>query len=93
VSIDNDVEERDRGLFKALYQHLLGGSEENHENLGQYRRSSGRDQNPGPPDYEAGTLTTTQRPSVKESGCNSRTIFSMFQQSNSSGDLRFFLSV
>jgi hypothetical protein len=44
--------------FKMLSQHLLGGTEENHENLNQDSQSPGRDLNPGPPEYEAEMLTT-----------------------------------
>jgi hypothetical protein len=34
-------------------------TEENHENVIQYKQSLGRDFNPGPPKYEADLLTTT----------------------------------
>jgi hypothetical protein len=44
--------------FKMLSQHLLGGAEENHENLNQDSQSPGRDLNPGHPEYEAEMLTT-----------------------------------
>jgi hypothetical protein len=47
--------------FKALSWHLPGGTEENHENLRQGIWSPGRDMNPGPPEYEAGVLTTRPR--------------------------------
>jgi hypothetical protein len=43
---------------------LPGGAEENHENFSQDSWSPGRDLNPGPPEYEAGMLTTLPRRSV-----------------------------
>jgi hypothetical protein len=50
--------------FKVLSLHLLGGTEETHENLNQNSRSPVRELKPGPPDYEAGMLTTQPRRSV-----------------------------
>jgi hypothetical protein len=43
--------------FKALSRNLPG-TDENHENLSNDSRSPGRDLNLGPPEYEAGVLTT-----------------------------------
>jgi hypothetical protein len=37
---------------------LIGGTEENHENINHGIRSPDRGVNPGPPKYEAGVLTT-----------------------------------
>jgi hypothetical protein len=50
--------------FKVLAQHFPGGTEENHEHR-QYSRSLGGDLKPGPPEYEAGVLTTQPRRSVE----------------------------
>jgi hypothetical protein len=52
--------------FKVLCRHFPGGTEENHKNLSQDRRSRGRDLNSGPPEYEAGVLNTWPRRSVSE---------------------------
>jgi hypothetical protein len=41
--------------FKALSQHLPGGTEYKHEKL-QGNGSPGRDMNVGPPEYEAGVF-------------------------------------
>jgi hypothetical protein len=49
---------------KALSRNLPGGTEENHEKISQDIRSPGSDLNPGPPEYEAGVLTTRPRRSV-----------------------------
>jgi hypothetical protein len=42
----------------------LGGLRKTTKNLSQGSRSPGRDLNPGPPEYEAGVLTTRPRRSV-----------------------------
>jgi hypothetical protein len=47
--------------FKVLFQHSPGGTDETHEKP-QDIRSPGSDFNPGPPEYEAGMLTTRPRP-------------------------------
>jgi hypothetical protein len=44
---------------------MPGVTENNHENLDQDSRSPGRDLDPEPPEYEAGTLTDRPRCSVK----------------------------
>jgi hypothetical protein len=44
--------------FKVLSWYLPGGSEENHKNLSQDSQSPSQDLNLGPPEYEAGVLTT-----------------------------------
>jgi hypothetical protein len=44
--------------FKVLSRNLPEGTEKNHENLSQDRRSPSRDLNPGPAEYETGVLTT-----------------------------------
>jgi hypothetical protein len=49
----------------VLSRHLSGGTEENHEKP-HNSRSPGRDSNPGPPEYEAGVLTTRSRLSVEQ---------------------------
>jgi hypothetical protein len=49
--------------FKALFQQLPGGTDENHEK--QHSRSPGRDLNPLTPKYEAGALTTRSRRSIQ----------------------------
>jgi hypothetical protein len=49
----NDVKGNGRGLFEFLSQHLNGRTEEDHENLSQNSRCSGRDLNLGPPKYDA----------------------------------------
>jgi hypothetical protein len=46
---------------KVLPHHSSGGPEENHEKLSQDTMSADRDLNPGPPEYEAGALTTRPR--------------------------------
>jgi hypothetical protein len=43
--------------FKARSQHSSEGTEENYKNLSQDSRSTGRDLNQGPPEYQAGVLT------------------------------------
>jgi hypothetical protein len=59
---DNELErmwkEAVVAFLKVLSRHLPGGTEENDENLSQNCRSPGRDLSPGPPEYEAGVLTT-----------------------------------
>jgi hypothetical protein len=50
-------------IFKVLSRHLPGRTED-HENLSQDSRSPGLYLNPGPPEYEAGGLTTRPRLSV-----------------------------
>jgi hypothetical protein len=50
--------------FKALSRHLSTGTEEKTENLSQGSRSTFRDLNPGPPECDAGVLTTRQVRSV-----------------------------
>jgi hypothetical protein len=47
--------------FKVLSRHSPGGTEDNHENRSEVSRSSDRDLNPGPPESEAGVLTTRPR--------------------------------
>jgi hypothetical protein len=47
--------------FKVLSWRLPGGTEENHKKLSQISWSLGRDLNLGPPEYEAGVLTTRPR--------------------------------
>jgi hypothetical protein len=47
--------------FKALSENLLRGTEKTTKTLSEYRRSPGRDLNLGPPDNEAGVLTTPPR--------------------------------
>jgi hypothetical protein len=44
--------------FFGAIPAFSGETEENHENLSHNSRSPGRDLNPGPPEYEAGVLTT-----------------------------------
>jgi hypothetical protein len=51
--------------FKLLSWNLPGGTEENHEHLNLDSLSPCRDLNPGPPEYEAGLLTTQPRCSVQ----------------------------
>jgi hypothetical protein len=48
-------------LFQVLSRHLPGGTEKFHENLIQDNNCLARDLNPGPPEYEAGVLTTRLR--------------------------------
>jgi hypothetical protein len=48
-------------LFKVLFQHLPGGTE---DNLSQDIRSPGRNFKPRSPEYEAVVLTTEPRCSV-----------------------------
>jgi hypothetical protein len=48
---------------KELTRHSTDRTEENHEKP-QGSRSLGRNLNPGPPEYEAGVLTTRPRRSV-----------------------------
>jgi hypothetical protein len=43
--------------FNVLSQNLSGKTEENYKNLSQNSQYTGRDLNPGPPEYEAGVLT------------------------------------
>jgi hypothetical protein len=50
--------------FNVLSRHLAGGSDKNHENRWSEYRSPDRDLNPGPPEYEAGALTTLPRHSA-----------------------------
>jgi hypothetical protein len=50
--------------FKVLSRHWRGGIEKNYENLSQDSQFQGRYLNPGPPEYEAGFLTTSPRHSV-----------------------------
>jgi hypothetical protein len=47
-------------LFKTLFRYLFGGTEETHEKPHD-NQSPGRDLNLGPPEYEAGVLTTWPR--------------------------------
>jgi hypothetical protein len=50
--------------FKVLlFRHFPGGTEKN-QNVSQHSLSPGRNLNPGPPEYEAGVLTTRPRRSV-----------------------------
>jgi hypothetical protein len=51
--------------FKTLLRQLSGGTEENHVNQSQESRSTGQDLNPGPPEYEAGALTTRPPRSIR----------------------------
>jgi hypothetical protein len=44
--------------------YLSGETEENHETLSQDSRSTRRDLNRGPPEYEVGVLTTRPRSSL-----------------------------
>jgi hypothetical protein len=45
--------------FKVLFHHLLRGTEDNHiKKLSQDGWSPGQDSNLGPPEYEAGVLST-----------------------------------
>jgi hypothetical protein len=50
--------------FKVLSGHLPGGTEEKHKIIGQDIRSPGIGLDPGPPEYEAGVLTTRSRRSI-----------------------------
>jgi hypothetical protein len=43
---------RSWSIFKVLYQHSCGGTEENHK-ICRDSRSPGRDMNPRPSEYEA----------------------------------------
>jgi hypothetical protein len=47
--------------FKILSWQSPGGLRKNTENVSQDSRSAGRDLNQGPPEYEAGMLTTQPR--------------------------------
>jgi hypothetical protein len=51
--------------FKVLYRYLPGGTEKNHEKLGQDSQTPGRDLKPGPPEYETAVLTVRHRRSVE----------------------------
>jgi hypothetical protein len=50
--------------FKVLSPHLYGGTEKTTKNRSLDSLSSGRDLNPGPPEYEAEVLTSQPRRSV-----------------------------
>jgi hypothetical protein len=56
----------------VLFQYLFGGAEENHENLRQNSRSTRRNRNLVPPEYEAGVLTIRLLHSLKTVMVNSR---------------------
>lgn len=47
--------------FEALFRHLPRPSEEDHQHLSQDSRYPGQDLDTGPPEYEAGVLTTRRR--------------------------------
>jgi hypothetical protein len=51
--------------FKVLPRKSSGGTKEKQETLSQDSRSPGRDLKPGPPEYEAGVLTTGPRRSMR----------------------------
>jgi hypothetical protein len=60
ASIDSDEEDmvrRGSCLTWGTFRSLIGGKEENHENLCQGSRSPSRDLNPEPQEYEAGVFT------------------------------------
>jgi hypothetical protein len=52
------VEGSGRGLIKGTIRHFPRVTEETTKNLSQGSRSSGRDLNPGLPEYEAVMLST-----------------------------------
>jgi hypothetical protein len=57
-----DVEGSGHGLIlRNQFQHLPGRTGENNEQLSQDSLSPGRDLNPGPPQYDAGVLTSRPR--------------------------------
>jgi hypothetical protein len=65
--IEKDVEGSGRGLIQGTTWHLPGGTEENHEKTFSHdSQSPGWDLNPGPPEYEAGVLTSRPWHSVSE---------------------------
>jgi hypothetical protein len=65
--------------FKVLSRHFPGGTELNHEEHLQNRRSPGRDFNTGPPEYEAGVFTTGIQRSVMDAVIASETSVSLYQ--------------
>jgi hypothetical protein len=54
--------------FRYYLGICLEGLRKTTKNLSQVSRSPGRDLNPGPPEYEAGVLTTRPRRSVPRVG-------------------------
>jgi hypothetical protein len=56
--IGKDVEGSGNGLIQDTILAFACRDWGKHENLSQDSRSLGRDLNPGPPEYEAGVLTT-----------------------------------
>jgi hypothetical protein len=63
-----------RPNFKVLSRHLPVGTKEIHKQFSQDNRSPGRDFNPGPPECEAGLLST--RPEIQSVGLS----FNYFHQ-------------
>jgi hypothetical protein len=55
------VEGSGRGLIPGITPEFAGKTEEDHESLSRNSRSPVRDLKPGPPEYEAGLLTTRAR--------------------------------
>jgi hypothetical protein len=43
--------------FELLSQHLARGSKKNHEMVVRVTKSTGQDPNPGPPEYELGSVS------------------------------------
>jgi hypothetical protein len=60
--MDNDLESLRKktivAKFKTIVRNLSGRTGEHYENHGEYRRSSGPDLNPGPPEYKLRLLIT-----------------------------------
>jgi hypothetical protein len=51
--------------FKIRFQLLPGANEENYENFSENSRSSDRESNSGPPEYETGLIITRPQSSVR----------------------------
>jgi hypothetical protein len=63
--IGKDLEESGRGLILRYYPGIFWkGLRKTTKYLSEKRWCSGKDFNPGPPQYEAGALTTQPRRSV-----------------------------
>jgi hypothetical protein len=58
------VNKKQEIYFKVLVHYFPGGTELRHENLSLDNRFLDCNSNPGPPEYEAGTLTSRLRLSV-----------------------------
>jgi hypothetical protein len=68
MNLKGCVSKRMWSNFNVLSRTVVGETEENHDIISQDIRCSGRDMKPGPPEYEAGMLTTRPQRSFRKVG-------------------------